>query len=70
MSVSVYEYLLRGCSEDGGGLFSVVPRDKAQGIFHKLKYRKFLLIIKRLYCACVWLGNHWNRFPRKVVVPP
>lgn len=37
---------------------------QAQGVMHVLEV---YLIIKRL--LVMWLGNHWNRFPRGVVVP-
>lgn len=54
--ITVYKYLVWGSKDDGGRLFSVVASDKAQGIVHELKYRKFHLIIKRYFlCVCVYV---------------
>lgn len=59
--INVYEYLKRGCKEDGARFFSVVPSDR--GSEHKLNCRRFPVNIrKHFYCE----GN-WLRLPREVV---
>ncbi|KAK4830908.1 hypothetical protein QYF61_014107, partial [Mycteria americana] len=67
LSMNVYKYLVGGSKEDGGRLFSVVPSDNTQGIVHELTYRKFHLIIKRLFFVhvCDW-ATTGTGFPERL----
>jgi len=67
--INAYKYLKGGCQEDGARLFSVVPSDRARGIEHRLKHRKFHLK-KRKNFFTVRVTEPWNRLPREVVDSP
>lgn len=51
-----------GCQEDGARLFSEVPSKRIRGNKHKLKYRKFVLCIRKNFLV-LNMGEHWNRLP-------
>lgn len=65
---SVFKYLV-GSSEEGTRLFSVVHREVINGQWHKLKYRKIHLNIKKIKFT-VKVIKHWYRLPREVVESP
>ncbi|KAK4829696.1 hypothetical protein QYF61_006071, partial [Mycteria americana] len=50
--IIVYKYLKGGCKENGARLFSVVPSGRTSSSEHKLKHRRFHLIIRKYFFKC------------------
>ena len=52
--ISIYEFIKRGCKENEGEFFSVVPIARTRGSGHKLEYKKFHLNLKsNFFTVCV-----------------
>jgi len=67
--INAYKRLKGGCQEDRAKLFSVVPSDKTRCNVHKLKHRKFHLMMRKNFFP-LRVTEHWNRLPREAVDSP
>lgn len=56
----------RRVKKGGARLFSVVSSDCRRGSEHKMKHRRFCLIIRE-HIFTVRVTEDWNRLPREVV---
>ncbi|XP_074422982.1 GTP-binding protein Rit1 isoform X3 [Larus michahellis] len=65
----VGQYLKDRGREDGAGLFSVVPGDRARGNGHKLEHGKFHLNMRKDFFP-VRVAEPWHRLPGEAVGSP
>jgi len=67
--VNAYQYLKRGCQEEGARLFPVVPSNRTRENRHNLKHRKFHLNMRKIFTTLT-VTEHWNGLFRGVVESP
>jgi len=68
--INFYKYLEERCKAEGARLYSVVPSDRTRGSGHKLKHRRFPLIIRKDFFFTVRMTEHWHRLLKEVVESP
>lgn len=48
--ITMHKYLMAWCEEDRARLLLMGLSDRTKGNWHKMKYRKFHLNIRKIYC--------------------
>ena len=67
--MGVYNHLKGECQEDGAGILSGVPSDRARGSGHKLRHRQFPLNTRKNFFT-PRVTEHRHRLPREAAGSP